>query len=51
MEGSRKKRRRNTRWTDAIKKATAFSAQDLSRASNDEIFYRALVHKVVISWK
>ena len=51
VEGSRKRGRSNTRWTDFLTEATGLSLQEPSRAVEDRTFWRSLIHRVTISWR
>ena len=50
VEGSRKRGGPNTRWTGSLKEATGLGLQDPSRAVEDRIFLRVLIHRVALSW-
>lgn len=51
VEGSRKRGGVNMRSINSVKDSVLSSLQDLNRSVNDRTFWRAVIHRVVITQK
>lgn len=51
VKGSRKRGELNIRGIDSVREVTVLSLQDLRKAINYSIFWRALIHRVAMKWR